>query len=300
MTRDNVPANQRPLLPQWNIPRMETTGIPGPGSQNATNPLSAILNSLLRLVVVIILVGALLIPEVELNASFKLVIIALLLVLIGLTTAAPLLVVFQALLFFRQPHQARGADVPGSCLFVVIVMGLVMFLSRDRTLKWIVRQSVADLWKTAFTNRRSAISTTTFPMSQDSLGSFVRLIMLQVVCVVIAQCLLLICPLREGDFNASDQAVSYMTMLLATIRFPLIALVVVVVVISELAWRGITAQQASVYLRSTMMTLLYQDLQMVVLQRHKIRHRKTIQKFESAEDMPQVVETARDSASKLR
>src|SRR4051812_4642762 len=126
MTRDDVPPNQRSLLPQWDIPRMETTGVPRPGSQNATSPLSATLNSLLRLVVVIVLVGALLIPEVELNASFKLVIVALLLVLIGLTTAAPLLVVFQALLFFRQ---TRGADVPGSCLFVVIVMGLVMFLS---------------------------------------------------------------------------------------------------------------------------------------------------------------------------
>jgi hypothetical protein len=277
--RDNVPPNRPPVLPQWDIPRRETPAAPPPGSHKTTNALSATWNSLLRLVVVIILIGALLIPEVELNASLKLVIIAVLLVLIGFTSAAPLLVVFQALLFFRPSHQARWADVPESCLFVVIVMGLVMFLSRDRTLKWIVSQSVTDLWKTVFTNRRSAISTTTFPMSQDSPGSLVRLITLQVVCVVIAQCLLLMFPLREAD----GQAVTYVSKLLATIRFPLIILVVVVVIMSELAWRRITAQQASVYLRSTLMTLLYPDLRMVVLRRRKLRPRKTTEEVKSEE-----------------
>lgn len=279
MIGDNIPPNRPPMLPQWDIPGMETPAVPPPGSHKTTNALSATLNSLLRLVVVIVLIGALLIPEVELNASFKLVIIACLLVLIGLTSAAPLLVVFQALLFFRHPHQTRWADVPASCLFVVIVTGLVMFLSRDRTLKWIVRQSVTDLWKTVFTNRRSTISTTTFPMSQDSPGSLVRLLMLQVVCVVIAQCLLLMFPLREAD----GQAVTYVTKLLATIRFPFIILVVVVVVMSELAWRRITVQQASVYLRSTLMTLLYHDLRMVVLRRRKLPHRKATEEVESAE-----------------
>lgn len=279
MIRDNIPPNRPPLLPQWDLPRRETPAVPPPGSHNATYALSATLNSILRLVVVIVLVGALLIPEVELNASFKLVIIALLLVLIGLTSAAPLLVVFQALLFFRPSHQARWADGPESCLFVVIVMGLVMFLSRDRTLKWIVRQPVTDLWKTVFTHRRSAISTTTFPMSQDSPGALVRLILLQVVCVVIAQGLLLMFPLQEAD----GQAITDMTTMLATIRFPLIILVVVVVVMSELAWRRITEQQASVYVRSTLMTLLYPDLRMIVLRQRKHRHRKTTEENQSAE-----------------
>lgn len=281
MIRDNIPPHRPPKLPQWDISRRETPAVPLPGSHNPTHALSATWNSLLRLVVVIVLVGALLIPEVELNASFKFVIMALLLVLIGLTSAAPLLVVFQTLLFFRPSHQTRWDDVPASCLFVVIVMGLVMFLSRDRTLKWIVRQSVADLWKTVFTNRRSTISTTTFPMSQDSPGALVRLIMLQVVCVVIAQCLLLMFPLRETD----GQGVADVTMVLATIRFPLMILVVVVVIMSELAWRRITTQPASVYLRSTLMTLLYHDLRMVVRRRRKLRHPETTEEFKSAADL---------------
>lgn len=279
MIGDSIPPNLPPVLPQWDSPRSETPAVPPPGSHNPTNALSATLNSLLRLVVVIVLVGALLIPEVELNASLKFVIIALLLVLIGFTSAAPLLVVFQTLLFFRQPRQARWADVPGSCLFVMIVMGLVMFLSRDRTLKWIVRQSVADLWKTVFTHRRSTISTTTFPMSQDSPGALVRLIMLQVVCVVIAQGLLLMFPLREED----GQAVTYLTTMLGTVQFPFIILVSVVVVMSELAWRRITPQQASVYLKSTLMTLLYDDLRLVVRRRGKLRHRQTTEEVKSAE-----------------
>lgn len=287
MIRDNVRPDRPPLLPQWQIAHVETPAVPRPGSHTATNAVSATWNSLLRLVVVIVLVSALLIPEVELNASFKLVIIALLLVLIGLTSAAPLLVVFQALLFFRPSHQTRWDDVPASCLFVVIVMGLVMFLSRDRTLKWIVRQPVTDLWKTVFNYRRSMISTTTFPMSQDSPGALVRLILLQVVCVVIAQGLLLMFPLRPAD----GQAITDMTTILATIRFPLIILVVVVVLISELGWRRITPQQASVYLRSTGMTLLYPDLRMVVRRRRNVRHRQTTEKSESAEVLSGVVET---------
>lgn len=282
MIRDNVAPNQPPVLPQWDIPRVETAAVSSMGAHKTTQALSATWNSLLRLVVVIVLVGALLIPEVELNASFKLVIIAVLLVLIGLTSAAPLLVVFQALLFFRPAHQARWTDVPESCLFVVIVMGLVMFLSRDRTLKWIVRQPVTELWNTVFTHRRSTISTTTFPMSQDSPGSLVRLILLQVVCVVIAQCLLLMFPLRAAD----GQGVTDVTTVLATIRFPFIILVAVVFGMSQLAWQRITPQQASVYLRSTRMTLLYHDLRMVVRRRRKLRHRKTTEKIESAEVLP--------------
>ena len=280
MIRDNVPPNRPPVLPQWNIPHREAPSVPPLGSHNTTNALSATLNSLLRLVVVIVLTGALLIPEVELDASFRLVIIASLLVLIGLTSAAPLLVVFQVLLFFRQSRATRWADVPDSCLFVVIVMGLVMFLSRDRTLKWIVRQSVTDLWKTVFTSRRSTISTTTFPMSEDSPGSWAGLLMLQVVSVMIAQCLLLMFPLREAD----GQDVAYLKTLLATIRFPIIILVMIVVAMSELAWRRITAKQASVYLRSTSMTLLYHDLRMVV-RRRKLRPRKSNVKLKSTEDL---------------
>lgn len=278
MIRDKVP--RPPMLPQWHIPRVETAQVSSHGSHKITNALSATWNSLLRLVVVIVLVGALLIPEVELNASFKLVIIALLLVLIGLTSAAPLLVVFQALLFFRHPHEARWADVPDSCVFVVIVMGLVMFLSRDRTLKWIVRQPVTDLWKTVFTHRRSTMSTATFPMSQDSPGALLRLILLQVVCVVIAQCFLLMFPLREAD----GQGVTDVTTVLATIRFPFIILVAVVVGMSQLAWLRITPQQASIYLRSTLMTLLYHDLRMVVQRRRKLRHRKATEELNAVEN----------------
>lgn len=281
MIRDNSPPNRPPVLPQWDVPRLAPSAVPLRGTHNPTDALSATLHSLLRLVVVIVLVGALLIPEVELNASFKLVIIALLLILIGFTSAAPLLVVFQTLLFFRHSEPAGWADVPPSCLFVTIVMGLVMFLSRDRTLKWIVRQSVTDLWKTVFTRRRSAISTTTFPISQDSPGSLVRLIMLQVVCVAIAQCLLLMFPLREAD----GQAVTYVTKLLATIWLPLIILIVAVVVMSELAWRRITVQQASVYLRSTLMTLLHSDLRMVVRRRRKSRQPKPTEATGSTEDL---------------
>lgn len=275
MNRDAVPhRNAPPILPQWRTSAEEQGPISRSASQIATTAASQTLNSLLRLLVVTILVGALLLPEVELHPSFKLVMIALLLVLIGRTTAAPLLVVFQTVLFFRPVHPDRMADVPGSCLFVIIVMGLLMFLSRDRTLKWIVRQSVVDLWKLAVTDSRPAASISSFPVSHEPPGSFLRRMALLVICVVIAQLLLLKFPLRESEVDASGETVSQVTSTLATISFPLIVLVAFVVLMSELAWRRMTTQQASLYLRSTLMSLVYSDLRLVVrrqltLQRHK-------------------------------
>lgn len=274
MNRDAVPhRNVPPTLPQWRTSTEEQGPISRSASQTATSAASQTLNSLLRLLVVTVLVGALLLPEVQLHPSFKLVMIALLLVLIGRTTAAPLLIVFQTVLFFRPAHPDRLVDAPGSCLFVIIVMGLLLFLSRDRTLKWIVRQSVVDLWKVAFTDSRPT-SISSFPVRQEPPGAFMRQMGLQVICVVIAQLLLWKFPLRETELDASGEMVSQVTSTLATISFPLIMLVAVVVLMSELAWRRMTAQQASLYLRSTLMSLVYSDLRLVVRRQLKLQRQR--------------------------
>lgn len=275
MTNEDLPPwNRPPAMPAWNTALADSGAASGTGSHVAIDAASEIVNSLLRLGVVTVLVGALLIPEVELHASFKVLMIALLLILIGRTTAAPLLVAFQTVLYFRPPHHDRWADLPGSCLFVITVMGLLMFLSRDRTLRWIVRQSVVDLWKTVFKNPGSAMSTTRFPASSEPPGSFVRMIVCQAICVAIAQFVLLLFPLRESGLDASGEVTSHIRTTVATLAFPLTVFVAVVVVLSELGWRRLTAPQASLYLRSTFMSLMYSDLRMVVLRRLRLRHRK--------------------------
>lgn len=258
------------------------------------NTAAQTIRSLLQLAVVGLLIGVLLFQNVNLPVSVVGLFVVLLLWLIGRTSAMPLLVAFQLVLFFRKPHRLATADGFGSGVFVVIVLGLLMFLGRDQTLKRLVRRRVSDLVRSLFGSGAEASvvadaasagadagsirhdetrRSPTSPEHQPS-TSFIRHIASLVACVLVAQFLLIAIPI-PGGVERGSQSLDEAIQLLSPVPSLLVVVIATVSLMSALAWRRLTAEQASMYLRSTLVNLHYPDLRMIVRQRIKFRRHRT-------------------------
>ena len=230
------------------------------------------LSSLLQLAVVGVLIGALLFQGTELSLAVQVLFVGLLLLLIGRTSAAPLLVAFQLVLFFRETKSSSLSarfDTESS-LFVLIVLGLLMFLSRDQTLKRFSRRSVAELARSLFTGW-SVPSTQPGTVPPSSLRPLVQGGMLLAMSVLISQMVLTQLSLPREVLRGQP---SYEAMKLELASAPtlLTGLIATVIVMSWLSWCRLTREQASMYGRSTLVTQLYADLNLIV--RHQLRWRR--------------------------
>ena len=251
-----------------------------------TDPRDAALQTmggLLQLVVVGVLIGVLLFQGTELAVSVQALFVILLLLLIGRTSAAPLLVAFQLVLFFRETKSPSLVHDFGSSLFVVIVLGLLMFLSRDQTLKRFTRRSVTDLARNLFwgwsdspvpaipkqRDTHTSPDHTTPPSHSSLFQNGVAL----VFYVLVAQILLTAFPIPR-DVQRGHQSYEETKQALASAPSLLIVIVTTVILMSWLSWHRLTVEQASLYARSTMVTLLYSDIRMVVRHRIHFRRRK--------------------------
>ena len=230
------------------------------------------IRSLLQLAVVGLLIGVLLFQNVNLPITVVVLFVVLLLWLIGRTSATPLLIAFQLLLFFREPHRTSTANGLGSFVFVVIVLGLLMFLGRDQTLKRLVRRRVSDLLRSLLgTGAGMTVVADAASVSSDA-GS-IRHAALLVICVLAAQLLLTVFPI-PGVVDRGPPSFADAKQVLATAPPLLIALIATVILLSSLTWRHLTAEQASMYARSTLVSLLHPDIRMIVRQRIKFRRRR--------------------------
>ena len=241
------------------------------------------IRSLLQLAVVCLLIGVLLFQSVNLPATVVGLFVVLLLWLIGRTSATPLLVAFQLVLFFREPHRPETADGLGSFVFVVIVLGLLMFLGRDKTLKRLASRRVSDLVRSLFgTSVGASVVADAASVGSDAGSirheglpptSFVRHLASLVICVLVAQLLLTVFAI-PGDAARGQQSLADAKETLASASPLLIALIATVILLSSLTWRHLTAEQASMYARSTLVGLMYSDIRMIVRQRITFRRRK--------------------------
>ncbi len=228
------------------------------------------LSSLLQLTVVGVLIGVLLFQGTELFLAVQALFVILLLLLIGRTSAAPLLVAFQLVLFFRETKSSSTLLDAGSSLFVLIVLGLLMFLSRDETLKRFTRRSVMELARSLFT--RGNVPTVQPVVAPSSLlVPVVQGAMLLTLCVLAAQIVLMQLPL-PGEVQRGQPSFDEMRQTLASAPTLLTALLASVLVMSWLSWCRLTRGQASLYARSTLVSLLYSDLSLIV--RHRIHFRR--------------------------
>ena len=241
------------------------------------------IRSLLQLAVVGLLTGVLLFQNVNLPVSVVGLFVVLLLWLIGRTSATPLLVAFQLVLFFREPHRTSTADGLGSCVFVVIVLGLLMFLGRDQTLKRLVRRRVSDLVRSLFgTGAGMTVVADAASVGSDAGSirhegmpptSFIRQIASLVICVLVAQLLLTVFVI-PGVTDRRQQSLADVKETLASASPLLIVLIATVILLSSLTWRHLTAEQASMYARSTVVSLMHPDIRLIVRHRIHFRRRK--------------------------
>ncbi|MEK6257626.1 MAG: hypothetical protein AABP62_03315 [Planctomycetota bacterium] len=242
---------------------------------------SQTIRSLLQLAIVGLLIGVLLFHNVNLPVSVKGLFVVLLLWLIGRTSATPLLIAFQMILFFREPHRPATADGLGSFVFVVIVLGLLVFLSRDRTLRRVASRRVGDLIRSLFAKRdedtdaaMSSESTrpATAPAHQPPIW-FVRHIASLMTCVLAALLVLTTFPI-SGGVERGERSLAATKQVLEPVPLVLVATLIAVIAAAELAWRTLTMEQASMYLRSTQVNLLHADIRLIVRSRLKYRRRQ--------------------------
>ncbi len=253
-------------------------------NSRVANPRDAALQTmsrLLQLTIVGLLMGVLLFQGVELPITVKALFVVLLLLLVGRTSAMPLLVVFQIVLFFRETKSTSAANGFGSSLFVVIVLGLLMFLSRDQTLKRFTRRRVSDLAPRVFSGGSdySAMALSgqrdswTSPAngSPPSHFSLVQNGVALMCYVLVAQLWLTAFPL-PGDVQRGQQSYTEAKQALASAPSLLVLILTTVILMSWLSWCRLTAEQSSLYARSTLVTLLYSDLRLIV--QHRLHWRR--------------------------
>jgi hypothetical protein len=245
-----------------------------------TNTATQTLRSLLQLTVVGLLIGVLLFQGVNLPVSVKGLFVVLLLWLIGRTSATPLLIAFQMVLYFVEPNRSVTAGGLGSCVFVAIVVALLMFLSRDQTLKRLARRRVSDLVRSLLAMRNVTPESSSPdrgpPLTSPDLQfptSFLRSIAALVICVLVARFLLIASPI-PGWKERGPQSISAANELLAPVPSLLIVIIATVIVLSSLTGRRLTREQASMYLRSTQVNLLHSDIRMIVRSRLNFRRRR--------------------------
>ncbi len=236
--------------------------------------------SLLQLAIAGLFIGALLLREANLPFVVIGLCVVLLLWLIIKTNATPLLVTFQLIMLFREPNRRGLEEEFDSALYVAVVLGLLMFLSRDQSLKGLIRRTLTELIKTFAGTQDKARRTIAvqpnrppaMPTSHPA-TAFFRQIVLLLVCVLVSQLLLTIFGI-VGGIADEIPSVTHAEKLLKPVPLLLIITVVAVIVTSELAWRRLTPGQSSMYLRTTQVTLHYADIRMIVKRRLSRLRRK--------------------------
>ncbi len=234
---------------------------------------------ILQLAIAGLLIGALL-REPNLPSAVIGLCVVLLLWLIIKTNGTPLLVTFQLILFFREPNRPGMEDELGSVVYVAVVLGLLMFLSRAQSLKGLIGRTLTELIK-IFSGTPDKAPTTivvqpdrppALPTSHQATSHF-RQIVLLLVCVLVSQLLLTIFGIIGGIAD-ENPSVTHAEKLLKPVPPLLIITVIAVIVTSELAWRRLTVAQSSMYLRTTQVLSLYADLRMIVKRRLSRLRRK--------------------------
>ena len=237
------------------------------------------IRSIVQLVIIGLLIGTLL-QDVKLPVTLLGLCVILLMWLVVRTNATPLLVALQMVLFFHVPSQIGREGGFGSIVYVAVALGLLTFLSRDRSLQRLINRNFPDLIKSFF-RMPDEVPKPILPVADRppvvlrnrQSTSLVRQIAMLLVCVLLSQLLLTSFAITGGVADGNRSRPDAET-LLGQVSPLLLSTLVAVIVISELAWRRLTVGQASMYLRSTQITLLHADIRMIVKGRLKFLRRQ--------------------------
>ena len=227
-----------------------------------------------------LLVGFLSFNETHVNVSLKMIFAAILLVSVKRWTGTVLLIFVQLDMFFTEPRTRTTTGGVGSILFCVLVLALLMFVSRYRSLRQTSSVGFMQLLRNAWMNQSSTTSTgMTWPVIEQSQRASAKAIQLATASLLLSLFKLpFVCVLAYFVFAWIPRPMDAEAWLIESdggsiFMWPgptlLVLIVAVLILLSEFSWRQQTAAQASLYSRSAFLRIHNRDLSMIVRRRLK-------------------------------
>ena len=179
-----------------------------------------------------------------------------------------ILMAVQLDLFFREPPRSSAFDEPTGILTVVLTVGLLMCISRNRTL---LHRSASRPLRSAFAfDSGNAIR----HISRIP-GAMLRGVAVLAGCVCVSRLLLGTLPNRrslDNDLHTwlQDESSVLRCSLL------LVGIIAAWIVCNEISWRQLTNGQAQLYMRSVFLTIHHADLRMIMRHHSKLRQKKSV------------------------
>ncbi len=234
------------------------------------------LGLVLQISVFVVVAALLMLLAPEAPWSIRLLIIALVMLTLKRWGGVLVLMLVQGDLVLREGRDMAILKGSGGVLFVLVVMGVLMFVARQRELlQQIARSSLLQVAR-GFLNsgEAPAESPTAFSIPAARIFlSALRGITLLFGCVVVARVALGTLPTNREvtaelrDYIDVDPGLTAGALLV-------VCLFAFWVAVSEVSWRQMTASQARMYLRSAFLKSHYADLRMIVRKRLKVRQQR--------------------------
>ena len=234
------------------------------------------LGLVLQISVFVVVAALLMLLAPEAPWSIRLLIIALVMLTLKRWGGVLVLMLVQGDLVLREGRDMAILNGSGGVLFVLVVMGVLMFVARQRELlQQIARSSLLQVAREFLNSgEASAESSKEFSIPAARIfSSALRGITLLFGCIVMARVLLGMLPTNREvtaglrDYIDVDPSLTAGAMLI-------VSLFAVWIAVSEVSWRQMTAAQARMYLRSAFLKLHYADLRMIVRRRLKVRQQR--------------------------
>jgi hypothetical protein len=234
------------------------------------------LGLVLQISVFVVVAALLMLLAPEAPWSIRLLIIALVMLTLKRWGGVLVLMLVQGDLVLREGRDMAILNGSGGVLFVLVVMGVLMFVARQRELlQQIARSSLLQVAR-EFLNSGEAPVESPKEFSVPAMRIFssaLRGITLLFGCVVVARVALGMLPTNREvtaglrDYIDVDPSLTAGAMLI-------VSLFAIWIAVSEISWRQMTAGQARMYLRSAFLKSHYADLRMIVRKRLKVRQQR--------------------------
>ncbi len=210
---------------------------------------------------------------------------ALLVLTLRIWTGAFFLLLFQICLFAVEGRLAYSG-LPGTIRWVALTMGILICVSRYRTLQERDGRSVLltiPLFFRVLIRPQSAGSRLLKNNLMLVAKSLLRTVGMIICCVSVAALLLVFIPLQERGATVGEyrlQPNGYRTLMMGVLLF--ILFLPAWLFVNEIVWRTLSRRQAGVYLRSVLLSWVHRDLRMVINKRIK-RRRARVRAVKRAE-----------------
>ncbi|MEQ9408137.1 MAG: hypothetical protein RIK87_10450 [Fuerstiella sp.] len=214
----------------------------------------------------------------NINASLKLIFLAVMVLTLKRWTGALLLGMIQVQLFYLETPSAGSGPELTNVLWVLLTVTLLMAVSRYRTLQDLDQRPVLPALRRFLRTVSAGESTDTETSVSGNvravLMNCVRTLLVATACAAMAIVLMRLVPLTDmREFNPIREfrlkPTGYRTLMSGLLLFLL--WLPVWLVVNEVMWRKLLPSQADVYLRSVFLKWIHRDLRMTVLKRVKMR-----------------------------